>query len=111
MPADERIGRKDQTIHDEHPCEEEMPLSSHRQPFRARDRGPTGEGTAGTVRIAKHSCGVETMPQNRCHPAYVAILCLDRTDRQKWTIAIGTIPPIECGVGIKDLQPAHNENE
>src|SRR5215831_7979932 len=111
MSAHQRIDRKEQSIDDKNPGEEQMPLPSHREPSRAGDCRPTGKGADRPVRIAKHAGGVERMSQNRRDPADVAILYSDWTNGKKRTIAIGTISPIERRMGIEDLQPAHDEDE
>src|SRR5262245_30399671 len=103
MSADQRIGRKDQTIDDENPCEEQMPLSSHRKPLSARDCRPTGKSAAGSVRVAEHTGRIKGMSKNCRDPSYAAVFRLNWSNRQKWTVAIGTIPPIECRMGIEDL--------
>src|SRR5690348_9691822 len=74
MSADQRIGRKDQPIDDEHPGKEQMPLPSHRQPSRARNCGPTGEGTDGAIRVTKDACRVEGMPKNSRDSVDAAVL-------------------------------------
>ncbi len=111
MSAAHRIDGKDQTIDNEDPCEEEIPLSPHRESFRARNCGPTGKGAPGAVRIAQHSCRIKGMSQNGRNPMEVAVGGFDGTNREQWLVAVGTISPIERGMSIEDLQAAHNENE
>mgnify|MGYP006955966420 FL=1 len=46
MPADQRIGRKEQAIEDKEPRKEQVLLPSHRQNFGARSSRPRREGPA-----------------------------------------------------------------
>ena len=63
------------------------------------------------IGIAKSARRIELMAEDGRDASYLTTLGLHGADGEERLVTIRPIAPVECGMGIEDLQPAHDENE
>ena len=110
MPFEKSVEAKEDAIDHKNPGKEEMPTPSHGQPLLAGQCGPTWKAPCPLPGKAKHSSGVKGMPRHHGDSFALAAVASDRCHCQDGTIPIGAVAPIQGGMRIENLEPAHNQN-
>src|SRR5579883_2618231 len=115
MPRRDRVDGVDEAVDHEDPGEEEMPAPAHCEPLRSRQSGPARKAPRREIarlvaRQSQDARRIDLVPENGRHADFVPRPIASRAHLQQRLLEARPIAPIERGMGVEDLQPAHEQD-
>src|SRR6267143_2028619 len=111
----ERVDGKAEAGEDENPGEQEMPATSHGQPLAARESRPAREASLAeafsVARRAEDAGRLELETEYLREPLELAARRVNGLERENGAIGVGSLAPIEGGVGVEDLKTAERQDQ
>ena len=117
MAAPDQIREINEPVEHENPREEEVPATPHRKVLIGRQSRPGWKAVlfqfaVSASRGAEDTGRIEWVAEDRRHaPRRIAVVVLARRQREEGMLETGCRTPGQRGVGIEDLQPAHQKGD